>query len=99
VAVEISASQFFCNPSLDEHPASLSPALYRDANAVLEGEHAVHCTMPSGRKLLVGKVPIVAPPRGGAVRIHLAKDKQGKPIIVPGGATRLRQPDPGAQKN
>jgi tRNA A-37 threonylcarbamoyl transferase component Bud32 len=99
VAVVIYAGGFFCDPSLDEHPPSVSPAVYQDANAVPEGDHDVYCTMPGGRKVWVAKVPIAPPPRGGAVRISLAKGEQGKPIIVPVGTTRVRQRDPGPAKN
>jgi hypothetical protein len=93
VAVEIYAPFSFCDPSLDDAKAKTSPARYA---GVVEGEHRVHCTMPSGKRVPVGKVDVVAPTRG-AFLIKISKDPNGLPVLPASRTTGLRQPDPGAE--
>jgi hypothetical protein len=46
----IRASQGFCSPSLDQHPAKIRPSY----EGVAAGQHQIFCTMPGGEKHLVG---------------------------------------------
>jgi eukaryotic-like serine/threonine-protein kinase len=99
VNVAIYAQRAFCNPSLDHFKPQLSPAWYRGMSAVTEGVHDVYCTMPGQGRAHVAKVHVSQPPHGGAYEIRIGKTDRGTPIIVRGGTTGLRQPDPGSPEN
>jgi eukaryotic-like serine/threonine-protein kinase len=92
VPVVIYAQNFFCDPSLDAERARVSPARYP---GVLEGEHEVYCNWPGMPPVMVGKVRVQAPSRGGAWEVSIGRNDRGKPVILPGRATGLRQGDPG----
>jgi hypothetical protein len=76
VTVEIRAANIFCNPSIDEQPAGMTPATY----VVKAGLHRIFCTMPSGDRLLAGNLRIGPPKEGGAFRILLRKNGD-KPVV------------------
>jgi hypothetical protein len=77
VEVEIYAANVFCDPSLDDGPARVSPATYE---AVKAGVHRIYCTMPGGDRLLVGNHRI-GPARGGGPFKILVRKVGDKPAI------------------
>jgi hypothetical protein len=96
VTVEILAANFFCNPSIDDQRAMVTPASY----VVPAGVHRIYCTMPGGDRVLVGNQRIGPPQAGGAFRILLRKNGD-KPVFDPkftsvAAEPRVPSPSPAA---
>ena len=70
------ASQGFCSPSMDEHPASIHPSY----DHVAPGRHRVFCTLPGGAKIFVADYDLRPGTRPNLVIVPGA---DGRPLLSP----------------
>jgi serine/threonine-protein kinase len=70
------ASQGFCSPSMDEHPALIHPSY----DHVAPGVHRVFCTLPGGAKIFVADYDLRPGTRPNLVIVPGA---DGRPLLSP----------------
>ncbi|HET6284685.1 MAG TPA: serine/threonine-protein kinase [Polyangia bacterium] len=74
-SLTIRASQGFCSPSMDDHPAKIRPVY----EGVAPGVHRIYCTLPGGEKHLVGSYDLRP---GTRPNLAIIPGPGGKPVLA-----------------